>query len=1439
MGKRHLRNIKILFILISIFILLGLNKTVQAETTKLNVVSQSSNDYTSDYKRYLELPEKEKSKYITPNPYGTNYTQRSYSYIKGNFRTVTAAASYNKFDLRDQIAIQVKNQLNTQTCWTFPIISGVETNISLTRGYNSNIYSIRHMEYGTAKTFLDGINANGYDREVGSGGNTYMGLSYITSGRGPVLEKDMPFKDSEAKINLSEINKEVGEKIEDYVRFPSIYKKVQENGSMQYSDNKGNSFTNNQVDEIRQTIKEHVLSCGGVTTLTNSSQTQYFNSVSPILATAYYCDDDTVIADHSVTIIGWDDNYAKENFNATHRPQKNGAWLVLNSYGTGFNQGYYYISYEDVMVERDNVGIKKIVDKDYKNIYQYDQLGYNYQLSLNDSSNNPLKTIYTGTIYPKKESGKEFLKEVSVMGVAENLVDIYVNMNGNLSLADATLVASGINLKEEYKTFKLNTPLEVVNNKFAVIIKYTGANGTNAIVATETNLKSNGVDGANNWNTATSKEGQDFVSSTAADGTWQDYSEILKDSNFCVKAFTADEDKAGPNIAFEPNGNNTYKKEQVAKVTVSDTAGVNRSTLRYVWKQSTVQPLDNEFKQVFENGETIKNNTSTGDNWYLWVMAKDNEGNVTYKRSESFYLYNTKPTLPTIIGNVGSNIYTKEDVSLQINGSTAQSGIAKYQYSLDEGITWIDYTTPISFTTNGIYKIIAKSISNVALESDITDQYIVKIDNISPKVTEITEGGLYRSIIPTITDDTEITAFLDKNGVEELYVIDDMNRGSIINETGVYMLTVIDEVGNQTILHFTIDADSPTVTFTPNGNTNYLQQQSTVVNITDANGIDETSLKYIWAQNVSFITEYMFIEDGIDFRNGDTITKSNGSGNDYVLLIMAKDMLGNVALVKSEVFYLDNGGPNPPIIQSNIESGGITNQTVNITIGGSNSPSGIKKYQYSLDDGITWIDITEGEELVFSEIGQYHIIARAINNLDAIGDASEQYVVTISKDAPTISFNPDGSAVYKKEQSTQINVSHTSTLNQDSFKSIWSPSESAPLDNEFTQSFSFGSNVTRNTGSGTWYVWAKATDALGNTAITRSKAFYLDNETPNAPNIISNVQINIYTKEIANVSFSGSSSPSGIKKYKYSLDNKITWTDIEENEQVSFRNDGIYTIYACSVNNVGKTGDIAGPYIIKIDTTNPMVTGVEENGIYKDALPVIQDDTPTEIILIKDGVEVPYQEGNKITEGGNYTLKVTDEVGNETIIHFMIDDKGPTITFEPNGNDVFATTQSTKITITDDSGLDNTSIRYKWTQSVQVLTEETFLPDSIPFHNGDTITKNTDSGDNWYLWVLAKDQKGNISLVKTKKFCLDNQVPVAPTVTASIANGEFSREDVRVNISGSNSPSGIAKYQYSLDNGVTWNDLAVGDTLVASKTGNYHIKARAVNNVGTIGNQSE
>ena len=76
--------------------------------------------------------------------------------------------------------------------------------------------------------------------------------------------------------------------------------------------------------------------------------TVYMNFVEgdPVIFAQYTYEITT--ANHAVAIVGWDDNFAKENFLADHQPPEDGAWIVRNSWGDDWGtNGYFYLSYYD------------------------------------------------------------------------------------------------------------------------------------------------------------------------------------------------------------------------------------------------------------------------------------------------------------------------------------------------------------------------------------------------------------------------------------------------------------------------------------------------------------------------------------------------------------------------------------------------------------------------------------------------------------------------------------------------------------------------------------------------------------------------------------------------------------------------------------------------------------------------------------------------------------------------------------------------------------------------------------------------------------------------------------------------------------------------------------------------------------------------------------
>ena len=78
-------------------------------------------------------------------------------------------------------------------------------------------------------------------------------------------------------------------------------------------------------------------------------------------------------ANHAVSIIGWDDNFSRDNF-FPMKPAKNGAWLVRNSWGDWLDTGgYFWMSYEQYIKDATIF----IADKSPQNLkhYGHDDLG--------------------------------------------------------------------------------------------------------------------------------------------------------------------------------------------------------------------------------------------------------------------------------------------------------------------------------------------------------------------------------------------------------------------------------------------------------------------------------------------------------------------------------------------------------------------------------------------------------------------------------------------------------------------------------------------------------------------------------------------------------------------------------------------------------------------------------------------------------------------------------------------------------------------------------------------------------------------------------------------------------------------------------------------------------------------------------------------------------
>ncbi|HNW45296.1 MAG TPA: lectin like domain-containing protein, partial [Elusimicrobiales bacterium] len=112
---------------------------------------------------------------------------------------------------------------------------------------------------------------------------------------------------------------------------------------------------------------------------------------------------------HSIALVGWNDSYAASNFTTTRHgtPPGPGAFLAKNSWGTDSGAaGYFYISYYDTSIG----GETALFDfaqatANYTTVYQYDPLGYSYDMGNGDVNGVDSYTEWMSNLFTAASSG--------------------------------------------------------------------------------------------------------------------------------------------------------------------------------------------------------------------------------------------------------------------------------------------------------------------------------------------------------------------------------------------------------------------------------------------------------------------------------------------------------------------------------------------------------------------------------------------------------------------------------------------------------------------------------------------------------------------------------------------------------------------------------------------------------------------------------------------------------------------------------------------------------------------------------------------------------------------------------------------------------------------------------------------------------------------------
>lgn len=586
------------------------------------------------------------------------------------------------YELDKNLFPDVRNQNPYGTCWAFAALGLSEFDL-IKRGLANKSIDLSELQlaYYVYNSALDPLGGTEGDQSKYYNGST--SYSYLNRGgtyeyavrrlsqwSGAVNENDVPY-------NTTAINNVLENGLSDEYAYSK---------DVAHLENAYVMSLKNNPDDVKRTI----MSNGAV-------GIQYYHSDNYLLWNSdkqlwTYYDPNTTGGGHNVMIVGWDDNFSKDNF-VCDKPTNNGAWLIRNSWG--FQQSYFWMSYEN------NSLLDAAWAFDMNTADNYDN---NYQLDGGIDSYNVSNTIcqyktYSNVFSVENKDGvaSESLKAVSLsfthVANVNYKVEIYTdlkNSNPYSGTKQAEATKEGTTTYAGLYTVPLSKTIELKpGSSFAVVVttdKYA------LDYEQGVNWESNGT---KVWDAPVSlNSGKSFYGNSNYQWGWYW-------GNFCVKAFTT---------------NNYKEKKDIsnAVITKNDDFSLDNLSVNVTYDNvSLKQDVDYTLESTNdENGVTVTINgqgdyTGTSSKTFipignLNIKCKD----VAYTGSEVKPEVTVQNDVKTLTENVdyslsySNNKNVGEDAVVTIKGLKDYYGTkdVKFQIYNDLGVT----LSTISLSLDGL-----------------------------------------------------------------------------------------------------------------------------------------------------------------------------------------------------------------------------------------------------------------------------------------------------------------------------------------------------------------------------------------------------------------------------------------------------------------------------------------------------------------------------------------------------------------------------------------------------------------------------------------------------------------------------------------------------------------------------------------------------------------
>lgn len=295
---------------------------------------------------------------------------------------------------------------------------------------------------------------------------------------------------------------------------------------------------------------------------------------------------------------------------------------------------------------------------------------------------------------------------------------------------------------------------------------------------------------------------------------------------------------------------------------------------------------------------------------------------------------------------------------------------------------------------------------------------------------------------------------------------------------------------------------------------------------------------------------------------------------EYQLSYRSTDINNNVESTKTQIIIIEQD-ITPPTTSINIV--GTEGQPdyyrsiVEVYLSGTDTQSGLRKTEYSLDGGIIWLNYTT--PIILNNEGTYIVKYRSLDKVNNLESVHTKQIV-IDKKAPSTPTLLT-STIDWTTQNITFSIGDSTDNLSGVFKYQYKLSENGEWV-DYSHMVTYGNE-------GITPIYARTIDYSGNISSEAKQIVKIDKTNPTAPEIIAST----YEWSSIKVTFvisSGTDTFSGVQKYQYMIGNSGVWSDYST--MVPINVEGQTTIYARTIDNVGLASSQANA-IIKIDKTVP------------------------------------------------------------------------------------------------------------------------------------------------------------------------------------------------------------------------------------------------------------